>query len=560
MAEDTTPATPPPLPAGEGATPKPQPKHGVQFWGIFVALCILAFISALDVSIISTALPTITAEIGGGSHYIWIANSFIIASSVLQPLFGQLANIFGRRTPLIISILIFALGSGIGGGANNVAMLIAGRTVQGVGAGGIYVLIDIVCCDLVPLRERGKYLGMMFSWAGVAAALGPPVGGAIAEADWRWVFWINLPICGIALVMLLVFMKVQKGSTGPEPTTTMLKQVDYIGALLFIPSLFAVLFGLIMGGVTYPWSSWRIIVPLVLGIVGWSVFHLQQHFLAKNPSVPSRLFANRTSVTGFALTFLSSILVQSLTYFLPIYFQGARNTTVLDSGTFFLPFAIGSLFSAVLGGALLSKFGAYRPLHAGAFAVSAIAFGLFTLLDADSLRVEWAFYQLIAAAGTGITMSTMLPAIMAGLPESDVALSSATYSFIRNFGLIWGVTIPGIIFSSATDMSLHRVSDGGLRDELRGGAAYAFASQAHILQHEYDEQTWGQVNDVYVRALRAIWWFGLGISIVSFFAVAGERGLELRTELDTEYGIDGEQPREKVSEKTATSGDQEQVR
>jgi MFS family permease len=558
MAEDTAAASPSALPEAEDAAPKPQ--RGIKFWGIFVALCLLAFISALDVSIISTALPTITADIGGGSQYVWIANSFVIASSVLQPLFGQLADIFGRRTPLVICIVIFALGSGVGGGARNVAMLIAGRTVQGVGAGGIYVLIDIVCCDLVPLRERGKYLGMMFSWAGIAAALGPPVGGALAEADWRWVFWINLPICGLALVLLVAFMKVQKGAKSPEQTTAITKRVDYLGALLFIPSLFAVLFGLIMGGVVFPWSSWRIIVPLVLGILGWIAFHLQQHFLATNPSVPSRLFANRTSATAFALTFLSSILVQGLTYFLPIYFQGARNTTVLDSGTFFLPFAIGSLFSAVLGGALLSKFGAYRPLHAGAFAMAAIGFGLLTLLDADSPRVEWAFYQLIVAAGAGITMSTMLPAIMAGLHESDVALSSATYSFIRNFGLIWGITVPGIIFSAATDMNLGLISDVGLQDSLRGGAAYAFASQAHILQNEYDQQTWQQVNEVYVRALRAIWWFGLAIAIVGFFAVAGEQGLELRTELDTEYGIEAGKDQKTTTEKTTPSGDEEQAK
>jgi MFS family permease len=199
---------------------------------------------------------------------------------------------------------------------------------------------------------------------------------------------------------------------------------------------------------------------------------------------------------------------------------------------------MGALFSAVLGGALLSKFGAYRPAHAAAFAISAVAFGLFTLLDSDTKTVAWAFFQLIAAAGTGITMSTMLPAIMAGLPESDVALSSAAYSFIRNFGLIWGITIPGIIFSSVADMNLHRISDTHLQDSLRGGAAYSFASQAHVLQDENPKEVWDQVNDVYARALRAVWWFAISISILSFFAVAGEEGLELWAELEIEFGID----------------------
>jgi MFS family permease len=180
------------LSAAGDTTPTPEPSrnsgHGFRFWGTFVALCLLAFISALDVAIITTALPTITADIGGAEQYVWIANSFVVASSVFQPLIGQLANIFGRRIPLIVCTMLFALGSGVAGGAKNVGMMITGRAVQGVGAGGVYVLLDIVCCDLVPLRQRGKYCGLMNAWAGVAAAIGPVLGGALAEWNWRWMY------------------------------------------------------------------------------------------------------------------------------------------------------------------------------------------------------------------------------------------------------------------------------------------------------------------------------------------------------------------------------------
>ncbi|KAI0023524.1 major facilitator superfamily domain-containing protein [Xylariomycetidae sp. FL0641] len=524
-------------------------RRSIHFWGTFVALCLLSFIAALDVAIISTALPQITDSVGGASQYVWIANSFVVSSAVLQPLTGQLANVFGRRGPFIGSTMLFVLGSGIAGWARSSAMLIAGRTVQGVGSGGINVLLDIVCCDLVPLRERGKYLGMMFSWSGVAAALGPPVGGALAQSNWRWIFWMNLPICGLALAAMLMFMRVKSGSSDSTPTNSdqehpsqsmfikKLGRLDILGNLIFAGSMIAILFGLIEGGTVHPWSSWRIILPLVIGGVGWVVFHVHQHF-ATNASVPSRLFANRTSASAYLLAFLTSVLVQSQIYFLPVYFQAVKGATTLKSGVDFLPMAIGSLVFAIIAGAGLSWLGRYRPIHAVALAITALAFGLLTRLDAKTTKVEWAWYEMIAAIGAGLAMSTLLPAIMAGLPESDVASASSTYSFIRAFGWIWGVTAPGILFNAVFNQNLHKISDPALRSQLSDGQAYAFASQAHILKDEYPSDVWGDVTGVYVESLRAIWWFGLALSILSFLVVGGERELELRKELETEYGLE----------------------
>lgn len=522
-------------------TPPSKFERGTRFWGIFACLCALAFISALDVAIITTALPTIVADIGGATQYVWIANSFVVASCVLQPLFGQLADLLGRRAPLLASIVLFTLGSGVAGGATTPGMLIAGRAVQGAGAGGIYVLLDIVCCDLVPMRERGKYLGLMFSWSGVAAALGPPVGGAIAESNWRWIFYLNIPICGVVMIALVFCMRVHTGSRGSsDQSVSRLSQLDYLGNLIFIPSMVALLWGVVMGGVEYSWSSWRIVVPLVLGIVGWIAFHLQQAFLAKYPSVPIRMFANRTSATAFVLTFTSSIIVQAITYFFPIYLQAVQGTTALESGTFFLPFAIPTLVFAVAGGTLLSKLGAYKSIHAASFAIMALALGLFTMLDTDTSKAVWVIFQLVASIGVGLIMPVLLPAIMAGLPEGDVAASSAAYSFIRTFGYIWGVTLSSIVFNAVFDNNISTVLDPTLHPQLANGAAYAFASQIHRLRKDgvISGKTLNQIVEVFVRSLRAIWWLSVGVSIFSFFAVGMERDLELRTELDTEYGID----------------------
>ncbi|KAK3293114.1 major facilitator superfamily domain-containing protein [Chaetomium fimeti] len=519
-------------------------KRGVRFWGTFVALCCLSFISALDVAIVTTALPTVTAAIGGAEQYVWIANSFVVASCVLQPLFGQLADVFGRRRPFIASVVLFTLGSGIAGGAKDAAMLIAGRAVQGAGAGGIVVMLDIVCCDLVPLRERGKYLGLMFSWSGVGAALGPPVGGALAEANWRWMFYMNIPICGVALAFLLLFMRFKTGTAATEHRGigAKFRRLDIIGNLIFTSSMISLLIGLVQGGTDeqHEWSSFRIIVPIVLGVAGWAAFHVHQAVLAPFPSVPPRLFTNRTSAIAYGLTFTSSVVLQATAYFFPVYLQAVQGTTVLESGTYFLPFALSSLVFAVLAGILLSTFGAYRPLHAAAFALSSLAFGLFTLLDGSTSKVAWVWYQLIAAAGSGLVMSTLLPALMASLPESHVASASATYSFFRTFGYVWGVTLPGIIFNAAVGSNLESISDPTLRAQMADGAAYSFASAVHGLRRDgaLGPVAFQQMTDVYSESLRVIWWLCLGISLVSLLAVPVMRGLELRKELETEYGLD----------------------
>ncbi|CAG8956325.1 hypothetical protein HYFRA_00003705 [Hymenoscyphus fraxineus] len=514
----------------------PSDRHTPRFWMTIIALSLLSFISALDVTIIATALPLITEDIGGARQYIWIANSFVFASAVLQPLLGQLANILGRKIPLIISIVFFMLGSGLAGGARNPAMLIAGRTVQGFGAGGIYVLIEIVCCDLVPLRERGKYLAIVNVWAAVAAALGPVIGGILAERAWRWIFYMNIPICAIPLVIITFFMHVKTGGG-----ISKLRHLDYFGNFVFTTSMISLLFGLVTGGVKYPWSSWRVILPIILGVSGWTFFHLQQHFCARNPTVPTRLFGNRTSAAGFALNFLGAVLLQSSGYFLPIYFQAVVGTTISTSGVYFIPMTIGILIWAVVGGIALSKFGSYRPIHAAMFATSAIGFGLFTTLHENSPKVAWAFFEIITAV-LGMTVSTLLPAVLAALPESDVASASAVFSFIKTFGFVWGVTLPSLIFNAVFHNNLYRVSSPDLRAQLENGAAYSFASQAHRMRLLVDAKVWSEVIGVYIAALKIIWWFGLGISIVAFFVVGLERGLELSTVLETDYGLDDGTP------------------
>jgi len=231
------------------------------------------------------------------------------SSTAFQPLYGQTANIFGRRSLLLFALVAFILGSGISGGADSMAMLIAGRTVQGIGGGGVTMLVDLVVCDLVPLRQRGSIMGLVFIAVTIGTALGPFIGGVIVETTtWRWVFYLSIPICVTAMILLVAFLHVNYGKE--STLLEKLGRIDLRGNAIFIAATTSILIALTNGGTEYAWSSWRIILPLALGIVGLGLFYVYEvSQFCVEPTLPPRLFANRTSATAFALTFIHTLLL-----------------------------------------------------------------------------------------------------------------------------------------------------------------------------------------------------------------------------------------------------------
>ncbi|KAI0867433.1 major facilitator superfamily domain-containing protein [Hypoxylon argillaceum] len=509
-----------------------------RFWLIYLSLALITFAASVDNTIVFTALPAITREINAGSQYVWIANSYVIASTAIQPLFGQLSNILGRRNPSLVVVALFAIGSGIAGGANGVPMLIAGRTIQGIGCGGIFVLLDVVVCDLVPLRERGKYLGPILAAGGLGSTLGPLIGGALTAVTWRWVFYITLPFSGLSLITMAFFMNMRHVRS--ESWKQKLIRIDVPGNALLIASTTAILLGLLFGGVTFPWSSWRVILPLVLGAVGWAAFQAYQLSpWCKEPTIPPKLFSNRTSAVGFTLSFLSGVLLEWVVYFLPLYFQALKGASPFESAVDTLPFNIFLIPTAAIGGVLMTKTGTYRPLHAAAYILLALGLGLSSMLNAESSKAEWVIFQIIIALGLGCTFVTLLPAIQAALSESDVATATAMYSFLRSFGFIWGITIPSLILNSIVTDGLGTIRDPRVRARLADGGAYEFA--AHGSVQALPTATQQQVTRLYTKAFRTTWLAALAFALLGFLLVFLEKHVELRTELDTEFGMESQE-------------------
>ncbi|KAK7716310.1 hypothetical protein SLS64_003462 [Diaporthe eres] len=508
-------------------------KPGVKFWAIIIAIGFAGLLTALEATITSTALPSIIAELGGGSEYVWVINGYFLAMTSLQPLVGQLANVFGRRWPTIVSTAAFILGSGLCGGANNMGMMIAGRVIQGIGAGGINVLIEVIVCDLVPLRQRGNYLAAIFGLVAIGTALGPFFGGLIVQySDWRWVFYLNLPVGGVALVLLFLFLHVKSKK---EPTLAMsLGKIDWVGNALFVTAVSSTLVGLGWAGSLYPWSSFRVIVPLVLGLLGLAAFLVLEKFVAE-PMVPLRLFSNRTLIAVYLLTFLHSVITMWSIYFLPVYFQGVLRASPGNSGLYLLPTILILVPTAAGGGGIMSKTGKYRPIHFFGFALMTIGFGLFSLLDKDSSTGKWVGYQILAGAGAGLVIPTLLPAIMAPLSEADTALATATWAFLRSFGLTWGTAIPAAIFNNRVAALAGRIADPQVRAEVTGGRAYEHAVASFV--NSLEPETKAQFVSVLSDGLKRIWEIAIAFAAFGFFMVALEKEYKLRDELETEYGM-----------------------
>ncbi|KAI0436182.1 DNA repair protein RAD50 [Xylaria telfairii] len=526
-----------------------------RFWAIIATLCVIGILSALENTVVTTSLPFIVTQLDLGDNYVWVTNVFFLTSAAVQPLFGQLANIFGRRYITLVIVSLFTLGSGIAGGANNAATLIAGRAIQGMGSGGINMIVDVIVSDLVPLRERGNYTAYVLLIYFVGTALGPYVGGAIiASTTWRWVFWINLPVGGVSLIMILLFLNVKHNKE--MSFSEKIKRIDYVGNALLIAATVSVLYATTYGGTREPWSSWRIILPLVLGLLGLIAFvFLENAKFIKEPVVPPRLFTNRTSATIFAVTFLNSALLYWILFFLPVYFQSVLGSSPTRAGVQLLPSIVIAIPAAIAAVLLLAKFGKYKPLHLAGFALNTIGLGLFSLLDENSSDAEWVIYQIIAAGGSGFVLNTLLPACQTPLEESDQAAATATWSFVRSFGNIWGVAIPAAIFNNYFTQLSPRISDPAVAEMFAKGKAYESATAKFINSFPPDLKR--EIVSVYVDSLKYVWYISVVFSGVSFFLVFFEKQIKMRTELDTDFGIadekkkDAEQAVAPVDEKSS---------
>ncbi|KAK7711083.1 hypothetical protein SLS57_008173 [Botryosphaeria dothidea] len=472
------------------------------------------FLLVLSLStIVSTAVPTISKAFNASeTEYAWIGTAYLLPAAAATPPWGKISDIFGRKPILLAAIIVFFIGSLIGALATNIDMLLAGRVIQGTGGGGILGLAATVIGDVFSPRERSKYYGVLGVVWGLACGLGPVVGGAFSQfVSWRWCFWINLPIAGLAGVFVFFFLKVHTPKT---PIIEGLLAMDWLGTITIVGATVMFLLGLGYGGVAYPWDSATVICLIVFGIVTVGVFALVEWKVAKYPVTPLRLFRSPSNIAAFAVAYIHGGIFIADLYYLPLYFQSVLGATPILSGVYLLPVAVTLCVASSLTGFYISKTGRYRPPIYFGLVVMTIGHGLYINLQPYASWPRIIIYQIVAGIGIGPIFQAPLIALFSLTKPADIASAAATFFFARDIATAMSVVFGGVIFANrmaAQSDKITSVLPADLAAEIQGGEASGALNIIPTLPEEWRTVVVG----VYNESLRAEWIFYTAFAAVA---------------------------------------------
>lgn len=508
-----------------------KPKRGLYFWLVMLAICVSVFLSALEYTSVSTALPTIVHDLDG-EDFVWVPSAYVLAATALLPATGAVAEVFGRRLSMIAVLALFALGSALCGAAQNMNWLIAARAVQGAGGGGILSVTGIIVADLVPLRQRAPFIALLgLTWA-MACAIGPSVGGALAkEGQWRWLFYLNLPVNGVAAVLTVCFLRVK---TPHGSFVDKMKRLDWVGNFMIIASSSACVIGLTWGGVKFPWSSAHVLCPLIIGIVGIVLFLVYEALVAREPLVPFSLVSNRTSLSGYLQTFLAPVVVVALIYYLPIYYQACKLASPLHAGVELLAICLVIAPVIIISGVSITKTKAYRPQLYLGWAFLMAAMGAMSTLKADTGTSASVGIPSLAGVGAGFLYQATYYPVLAPLPVSKNAHALALFSFCRVFAGVWGVTIGTAVLQTQLTKRL----PAEFLEAFPQGVAIAYSVIPTIPSLEEPLRT--QVRIAFADSIAVVWRVLLGIAGMGFLASLAMKSLPLHTQVDEQWGLEGD--------------------
>jgi EmrB/QacA subfamily drug resistance transporter len=428
---------------------------------VLPGLLMAILLAMLDQLIVGTALPRIVGSLGGVTHLAWVVTAYVLASTVTTPFYGKLGDMYGRKKLFIFAIVIFLVGSALSGLSQNMAQLIGFRALQGLGAGGLMVGAMATLGDIVAPRERGRYMSYMMVVMMLATIGGPLVGGFITDSfSWRWIFYINLPLGGAALIYLLAVLHV--------PAKKVSHKIDYLGGGLLAVAAVAVILFATFGGSEYAWGSVQIIGLGVIAVAATAGF-LVTETRAAEPILPLHVFRNRNFSVTMALTFLTGLAMFGAMTFLPLYQQTVQGASAVVSGLMLTPMMVGVTITSIVSGQITTRTGRYKLFPVMGGAIMAVGMFLLTRLGVDTSRTTSGIYYVVLGLGMGFLMQMVSLIAQNSVGPRDMGVASSARMFFQQIGGSLGVSAFGAIFATRLTGSLRAAAGSGVHINASGG-------------------------------------------------------------------------------------------